>query len=79
VSSVVPIPKSATGTENLSNYRPTSLLLVASKLLEKHIYGISFEQLAERELLSVDEDFCPRNPQSLLSIQNFTTFFNIWY
>jgi len=53
VSSVVPIPKSATGTENLSNYRPTSLLSVASKLLEKHIYGILFEQLEERELLSV--------------------------
>ena len=60
VSSVVPIPKTATSTDNPSNYRPISLLPVVSKLLEKHIYSIVFEHLAERKLLSVDQwGFCP--------------------
>ena len=58
--SVVPIPKTATSTDNPSNYRPISLLPVISKLLEKHIYSIVFEHLAERKLLSVDQwGFCP--------------------
>ena len=60
VSSVVPIPKTATSTDNPSNYRRISLLPVVSKLLEKHIYSIVFEHLAERKLLSVDQwGFCP--------------------
>ena len=60
VSSVVPIPKTATSTDNPSNYRPISLLPVVSKLLEKYIYSIVFEHLAERKLLSVDQwGFCP--------------------
>ena len=60
VPSVVPIPKTATSTDNPSNYRPISLLPVVSKLLEKHIYSIVFEHLAERKLLSVDQwGFCP--------------------
>ena len=60
VSSVVPIPKTTTSTDNPSNYRPISLLPVVSKLLENHIYSIVFDHLAERKLLSVDQwGFCP--------------------
>ncbi len=46
MSSVVPIPKTATSTYNPSNYRPISLLSVASTFLENHIHTIVFEQLA---------------------------------
>jgi len=77
MSSVVSIPKSATGTDNPSNYRPNSLLSVASNLLEKHINSIEFEHPAGRELLSVDQwGFCPGKSQSLVSLQHFITFFN---
>ena len=37
VSSVVPVPKGSDYT-SVSNYRPISLLLVVSKLLERHMH-----------------------------------------
>ena len=60
ISSVVPIPKSSANVDNPSNYRPISLLSVVSKIMERHIYSIVFEHLAERELLSSSQwGFCP--------------------
>lgn len=55
MSSVVPIPKTPTNSENPSNYRPISLLSVVSKLLEKHIYGLVFEHMVDRNMLSQDQ------------------------
>ena len=55
ISSVVPIPKTPTNSENPSNYRPISLLSVVSKLLEKHIYGLVFEHMVDRNMLSQDQ------------------------
>ena len=43
-SSVVPIPKGNNHT-CVSNYRLISLLLILSKLLERHIYGLIFNHL----------------------------------
>ena len=37
VSSVVSIPKSIANIDNPCNYRPISLLLIVSKLFEKHV------------------------------------------
>ena len=52
MSSVVPIPKTPTNSENPSNYQLISLLSVVSKLLEKHIYGLVFEHMVDRNMLS---------------------------
>ena len=60
ISSVVPVPKSSANIDNPSNYRPISLLSVVCKIMERHIYSIVFEHLAERELLSSSQWwFCP--------------------
>ena len=60
LSSVVPIPKSSGNADNPSNYRPISLLSVVSKIMERHIYSIVFEHLADQEFLSAAQwGFCP--------------------
>ena len=60
LSSVVPIPKSSGNADNPSNYRPISLLSVVSKIIERHIYSIVFEHLADQEFLSATQwGFCP--------------------
>ena len=51
-SSVVPIPKSSTNTDDPHNYGPISLLPVVSKLLERHMYSLVSQHLAERNLIS---------------------------
>jgi len=51
-SSVVPIPKSSTNTDDPPNNRPISLLAVVSKLLERHMYNLVSQHLAERTLIS---------------------------
>ena len=62
-------------TDNPSNYRPISLLPVVSKLLEKHIYSIVFEHLAERKLLSVDQwGFCPGKSTVTVLTSTFHVF-----
>jgi len=38
--------------DNPCNYKPISLLPVISKLLERHIYSLVFEHLAESEMLA---------------------------
>ena len=55
LSSDVPIPKSSGKADNPSNYRPISHLSVVSKIMERHIYRIVFEHLAEQELLSTTQ------------------------
>ena len=51
-SSVVPIPKSSTNIDDPHNYRPISLLPVIRKLLERHVYRLVSQHLAERKLIS---------------------------
>ena len=48
----VQISKSQTNADNPLNYRPISLLSVVSYVMERHIYSIVYEHLAEQELLS---------------------------
>ena len=55
MSSIVPIPKSKSGLDNLANYRPISLLPIVSKLLEKHIYSMVLKHLFEKKILSDDQ------------------------
>lgn len=50
ISSVVPIPKTSQIKE-ASNYRPTSLLPVGSKLIECHIYEEISIHLQDHQLL----------------------------
>ena len=52
ISSIVPIPKSQTNTDDPCNYRPISLLPVVSKLLERHMYSLVFAHLADIDLIS---------------------------
>ena len=55
ISSVVPIPKSHNNNENPNNYRSISLLPIISKLLERHVHGIVFDHLEEKDLISRDQ------------------------
>ena len=52
ISSVVPIPKSKKQLREAANFRPISLLLVVSKLLERHLYLLLADYLYENDLLS---------------------------
>ena len=51
-SLVVPVPKTSDHLQNPNNYRPISLLSILSKVLEKHIYSLIVDFLAEHHLLS---------------------------
>ena len=55
-SLVVPVPKTSDHLQNPNNYRPISLLSILSKVLEKHIYSLIVDFLAEHHLLS--DVFC---------------------
>ena len=68
--------KASGNVDNPSNYRPISLLSVVSKIMERHIYSIVFEHLADREFLSAAHGgFALGNP---LLCQPFTTSSNSW-
>ena len=59
-SLVVPVPKTSDHLQNPNNYRPISLLSILSKVLEKHIYSLIVNFLAEHHLLSDAQwDFLP--------------------
>ena len=51
-ANVVPIPKPTTDKSSPSGYRPVSLLPIISKLLERHIYSVLSDHLAESQPLS---------------------------
>jgi len=51
-SMIAPIPKSATKSSDPGNFRPISLTSILSKLLEKHIHGLMYECLSNRQELS---------------------------
>ena len=51
-SMIAPIPKSATKSSDPGNFRPISLTCILSKLLEKHIHGLMYEHLSNRQELS---------------------------
>ena len=79
ISSVVPIPKSSANIDNPLNYGPISLLSVVSKIMERHIYSIVFEHLAERDLsLLHNGGFALGNSQLQFLCQLFMTFSNSW-
>ena len=79
ISSVVPVPKSSANIDNPSNYRPISLLSVVCKIMERHIYSIVFEHLAERDLsLLHNGGFALGNSQLQFLCQLFMTFSNSW-
>ena len=48
----MPIPKPTTDKFSPSGYRPVSLLPIISKLLERHIYSVLSDHLAENQPLS---------------------------
>ena len=55
-SMITPIPKSAAKSSDPGNYRPISL---TCKLLEKHVYGLMYEHLANcQELSNLQGGFC---------------------
>ena len=59
-SMIAPIPKSATKSSDPGNFRPISLTCILSKLLEKHIHGLMYEHLTNRQELSDSQwGFCP--------------------
>ena len=51
-ANIVPILKSQTDKASPSGYRPISLLPIISKLLEKHVYSIVSDHLADSQPLS---------------------------
>ena len=50
-ANIVPILKSQTDKASPSGYRPISLLPIISKLLEKHVYSIVSDHLADSQPL----------------------------
>ena len=51
-SMIKPIPKSPVKSSDPGNYRPISLTCLLCKLLEKHVYGLMYEHLANSQELS---------------------------
>ena len=66
---VVPLPKSTDKT-NPTNYRPTSLLSVLSKLLEKHVQIYSNDYFKKRQLLHPFQTALARLTNSWLTAMN---------
>ena len=77
-SSVVPVPKGSNHT-SVSNYRPTSLLPILSKLLEKHVHGLILNHLNLHHPIALQQwGFQSKNLQYQPSLMSHTTGIKPW-